>query len=123
MSRASPPPIPAGIIAYDFFNVFCISKWKKKKVPSAHAAAPTPLEEGVSGAQGGRKSAIISRGAEMFSCLDGCPLSLFVPFALLDTHHLRLFLPSLPGRKSMERDLGWMVVGCWLPQPQSRALH
>lgn len=58
-----------------FFLTFSASPNEKKNIPSAHAAAPTPLEEGVSGAQGGRKSAIISRGAEMFSCLDGCPLS------------------------------------------------
>lgn len=69
----------------------------KKKSALSTRSRPRPSGGGSSGARGGRNSAIISRGAEMFSCLDGRPLSLFVPFALLATHRLRLLPPSPPG--------------------------
>lgn len=61
----------------------------------------------------GRNSAVISRGAEMFSC-PGCRLpSVFVPFAAPDTHHPSLFLLTVPcfrGRKPIERDPRLMAL-------------
>lgn len=61
----------------------------------------------------GRNSAVISRGAEMFSCPACRPPSVFVPFAAPDTHHPSLFLLTVPcfrGRKPIERDPRLMAL-------------
>lgn len=141
MSSRSPPPIPAAIMAggISFFKRFLrLQMEKKKKVPSAHAAAPGPPHprppsplEGELVAHGG--DVIQPSLAEVLKCLPAWTAVLSLCLFLMHfwtliasarssaRSSLRPLLSWLPGsrqaeREWMERDPGWMLVWLWLQQ-------